>query len=319
MLGSMLCQRAHWDESWFARWEARFRDAAPVGGAFTPRHIRYHRKIWEWVAIAQALEERGLLAQGKRGGGFAVGREPLACLFASHGADILATDLGATTGSAQTWSEAGQHAASLDALHWPDLIDRASFDARVRFMPQDMRALNPAALGSFDFIWSSCSLEHLGTLEAGLQFVLRSTELLKPGGIAVHTTEFNLSAQHRTVSAGDNVIYRGRDIADLAHRLRGIGCAMERFDDFAGTAREDIEYDFPPYYEQGRQHIKLLLGGFVSTSCLLIITKGDYPAALPSIAALPLRADDQPPRSLASRARGLAGGLLRRVRALTGG
>ena len=287
-LTSMVCRRAHWDLPWFAQWNAYFADASPAGGSFLPENVQFHRKAWEWAAIVQALHERGMMAPGMRGCGFAVGREPLACLFAGQGVEVLATDLGAAEGSAQAWSTTGQHAASLDALYWPKLIDRPAFDARVRFMPQDMRALEPDKLGTHDFIWSSCSFEHLGGLEAGLQFVLRSTELLRPGGIAVHTTEFNLSSEDTTVATGDSVIYRRKDISALAHRLRLLGCGMERFDDFAGTAPEDLDYDYEPYYENGRQHIKMMMGGFVTTSCLLIITKGRYPAVLPSIRAMAL-------------------------------
>jgi hypothetical protein len=201
--------------------------------------------------------------------------------------EVVATDLGEQpNNTAKTWSAAGQHAASLDALYWPDLIGREDFDKRVRFMPQDMRALDVNQLGTFDFLWSSCSFEHLGDLEAGLQFVLRSTELLRPGGVAVHTTEFNVSSGDKTIDRGDSVIYREADIAALSHRLRLLGCGLVRFDPYAGTAVEDIEYDFPPYYSNGRQHVKLLLGGFISTSCLLIIVKGSYPAVLGSLGAV---------------------------------
>ena len=295
LLTSMVCRREHWDTPWFARWNAFFANAAPSGGSFLPNNLRYHRKVWEWAAIAQALEERGMLAQGRRGCGFAVGREPLACLFAGHGIEVMATDLAASEGNAQSWSQSGQHASNLDALYWPHLIDRPTFDAQVRFMPQDMRALEPARLGTYDFIWSACSLEHLGDLEAGMQFVLRSTEFLRPGGVAVHTTEFNLSSDEATVTHGGNVLYRRRDLASLASRLRLIGCGLERFDDFAGTAPEDIEYDYEPYYEHGREHVKLMISGFVSTSCLLIITKGRYPGVLPAMAGLPLAPDGAAP------------------------
>jgi hypothetical protein len=297
MLASTVCRRAHWDTPWFARWNAFFADAAPPGGSFLPNNLRYHRKVWEWAAIAQALDERDMLVPGRRGCGFAVGREPLACLFAKLGIDVMATDLGASEGAAQSWSRSGQHAVNLDALYWPHLVDRATFDARVRFMPQDMRALEPARLGTYDFIWSACSLEHLGTLEAGLQFVLRSTELLRPGGVAVHTTEFNVSSLVNTIAAGGNVLYRRSDLDSLAARLRLLGCGMEPFDDFPGTAPEDIEYDYEPYYEHGREHVKLMISGFVSTSCLLIITKGRYPGTLPAMAALPLSPDAAAPGS----------------------
>jgi SAM-dependent methyltransferase len=217
----MVCRRAHFDAPGFARWNPGHNaDSAPSvlrpPDVLRPLNaVVFHCKSWEWAAITQALDERGMLRAGRRGGGFAVGREPLTSRFAAMGAEILATDLGDMTASAD-WSATGQHAAGLEALYWPKLIDREAFEARVRFLPQDMRALDAAALGVFDFVWSSCSFEHLGNLEAGLRFVLDSMALLRPGGVAVHTTEFNLSSDDATVEAGTSVIYRRRDLAALA-------------------------------------------------------------------------------------------------------
>ena len=53
---------------------------------------RWHRKIWEYVMICQALWERGMLRAGRRGCGFGVGQEPLPALFASFGCEVLAAD-----------------------------------------------------------------------------------------------------------------------------------------------------------------------------------------------------------------------------------
>ena len=286
-LTSLVCRREHFDTGWYKRWATAFTGDAHQGAdlASGPDRPQFHRKNWEWAAVTEALAERDMLLPGRRGMGFAVGREPLASLFAAHGAEVLATDLAADDDQTSAWSDSGQHAASLDALHWPHLLDRSTFDSRVTFMPQDMRNLRTQGLGSFDFLWSACSFEHLGDLEAGLQFVLRSTELLKPGGIAVHTTEFNLSSLDQTLEDGNSVIYRRCDLASLEHRLRGIACAMEPLDAFGGTAMEDIEFDYAPFYQNGRQHVKLMLGGFVTTSVLLIIRKGRYPGGMPPLDA----------------------------------
>ncbi len=51
-----------------------------------------HRKMWEWLFIAEALRERGMLAAGRRGLGFGVGQDPLVALFAAEGCDVVATD-----------------------------------------------------------------------------------------------------------------------------------------------------------------------------------------------------------------------------------
>lgn len=67
--GSRACRQADFETPWFSYW-------AEALGA----HPAYHRKLWEVVYICQALHERGLLTEGRRGLGFGVGREPLACL-----------------------------------------------------------------------------------------------------------------------------------------------------------------------------------------------------------------------------------------------
>ena len=128
-------------------------------------------------------------------------------------------------------------------------------------------------------MWSSCSFEHLGSLEAGLRFVIEGMRLVKPGGFAVHTTEFNVSSNNDTMASGPSVIYRRRDIEDLGYALRSVGCALASPEFDAGTDRHDIEFDFPPYFYNNRKHIKLLLGPYISTSILLIIKKGAPPPA----------------------------------------
>jgi hypothetical protein len=44
----------------------------------------FNRKAWEFVFIAQALHERGILAKGKKRLGFAVGKELLPSLFTKY-------------------------------------------------------------------------------------------------------------------------------------------------------------------------------------------------------------------------------------------
>ena len=67
--------------------------------------------------------------------------------------------------------------------------DKDLYAKRASFIPVDMNPL-PAELlrGTFDFTWSSSSLEHVGTCELGLEFFLNAMSALKPGGIALHTT-----------------------------------------------------------------------------------------------------------------------------------
>jgi len=275
MLTSKVCCYADFFSDWYIRWAEALRLETAIRDT-DPEKRDTHRKLWEWCAIAEALRERGMLQAGRTGVGFAVGTEPLASAFAAEDVSILGTDLGTDQAG---WTSTNQYAASLEALYYEPVISREKFAANVRFQPADMNNVAVLAGQSFDFVWSSCSFEHLGSLEAGLRFVLDAMRLVKSGGIAVHTTEYNVSSNDDTMTSGPSVIYRRRDIEDLSYALRSVGCALERPEFDAGTHRHDIEFDFPPYFHNNRKHIKLLLGPYVSTSILLIIKKGAPPPA----------------------------------------
>ena len=94
------------------------------------------------------------------------------------------------------------------------------------FRPVDMNHV-PDDLGDFDFTWSSCALEHLGDLDSGIAFFLRQIDCLRPGGVGVHTTEYNVSSNAATVSKGHTVLYRRRDIEELAREVARRGHTMD--------------------------------------------------------------------------------------------
>jgi len=269
MLSSTVCRYEHFESDWYARWAGEIGYQIPV----TEEDKYSYRKIWEWAAVAETLSARGMLEPGRKGLGFAVGQEWLPGLFARRGVEVLATDLPIELSDGR-WSETGQHAETLEALFHPQHIDREAFERLVSFQPVDMNDLSALPNEGFDFLWSSCAFEHLGTLDAGLSFVESAMRLLKPGGIAVHTTEYNVSSNDGTITEGPNCIYRRRDLEDLDRRLRLIGAGIEAMDFDAGTHEYDLNYDVPPYFVPGRKHIKLAMDGHVCTSFLLVIRRG---------------------------------------------
>lgn len=222
-----------------------------------------------YAYITQALFERGMLMPGKRGLGFAVGHEPLPAQFASMGCQILATDLDTAHEQAKAWADSDQHAESLDVLNVRGICPPDVFDRSVSFRFVNMNAI-PSDLGQFDFVWSSCSLEHLGSLAHGEDFVMNSLRNLKPGGVAVHTTEFNVGSNFFTTKIGGAVIYRRRDIERLAKRIGQAGCSID-LDFTKGNLPIDTFVDLPPYTHE--KHLRLKLNGHIATSIGLIIEK----------------------------------------------
>lgn len=202
-----------------------------------------HRKQWEFCAIARVLRERGLLEPGRRGLGFAVGLEPLPALFRSLGVEVLATDQPATAEARSLWgADAGQLCLEPDRA-----VD-------MRHLPDD--------LGTFDFLWSAGSFEHIGGIDAGLDFVVAAMDCLRPGGVAVHTTEFNCGAGHLE---GEHLsLYRQGDFARLADRLAARGDRLLPI---------DWSLDDTPATEGALPHLKLRIGEFVTTSILIIAEK----------------------------------------------
>lgn len=263
---SSICQHSHFSSEWYARWVTNLGDQP---GVSLDRPGSY-RKLWEWAAILDGISSRGKMIEGAKGLGFAVGREPLSSIIAARGPSILASDLA----DGQDWATTNQHAASLEALYMEAEISRSLFDERVSFQNIDMADLSALPTGEFDFLWSSCALEHIRNLQDGLDFVVEAMRCLKPGGVAFHTTEFNVASNDETLIDGNMCIYRRRDIEQLDYMLRRNRCGLEQMDFSVGHHPYDLDYDFAPYMQNGRAHIKLELLGHITTSCLLIAHKG---------------------------------------------
>lgn len=234
--------------------------------------FRMHRKLWEYCFIAQALSERGFLTDGSRGLGFAVGQEPLPALFSKYGCKITATDLAFNQAREKGWVDSNQHASALEDLNKLNICPDKKFLENVTFQPVDMRRI-PASLKGFDFVWSSCSLEHLGSISQGMRFITNSLRCLKPGGVAVHTTEFNCSSNETTIENGPSVIFRQKDFEIVANLLRFHGHEIE-MDYSYGEKPFDLYVDKPPYLFD--KHLKLELEGYTSTSFGLIIRKATH-------------------------------------------
>lgn len=231
---------------------------------------KMHRKLWEFAFILDSLNNKNMLCSGKKGLGFAVGTEPLPSVLCNMGIEILATDLDFENANEKGWVNTNQHATNLEALNTKNLCDNLKFKELCKFENVDMNNI-PDSLMGFDFIWSACALEHLGSIELGLNYISNSLKCLKPGGIAVHTLEYNCSSNSDTIETGPTVLFRRQDIKRIVDVLGKEGHVVDKINFEDGSLPYDKYVDFPPY--DLNHHLKLKLGKYVATSLGLVIQK----------------------------------------------
>ena len=228
----------------------------------------FHRKLWEYAYILQALSEAGMMAPGRRGLGFGVGKEPLVAVMAQRGCEIVATDLDLEEATKQGWAPSGQYAATIEALNDRGICPPDRFAALVNYRIADMNKIDPDLVG-FDFVYSSCALEHVGSIELGLRFIKNSINCLRPGGTAVHTTEYNVLSNEATIDNQPTVLFRRQDIDRLAADLASQGHEIV-LNYNAGSGPFDRHIDVPPW---SGVHLKIQLEQYVTTSIGLIVKK----------------------------------------------
>ncbi|MCU0566996.1 MAG: class I SAM-dependent methyltransferase [Oculatellaceae cyanobacterium Prado106] len=144
------------------------------------------RKSWEFIQVYNGLQALGLLDGQTRAIGLGVGHEPLIYAFTHVCQSVIATDLY----DSQTWATASM---ATEQVYQQNLFEYGRDRLTVRHM--DMTQIEyPDA--SFDFVWSCCSIEHVHNFRQLHQVFAEIHRVLKPGGIAALTTEFNPTAQH---------------------------------------------------------------------------------------------------------------------------
>ena len=270
-LGSKPSTQMDMESEWVAHWCSQLK--VPV---------MFHRKLWELAYILQAAHDGDYLRAGARGLGFGCGTEPLASYFAGRGARVTITDLAPDDARSQDWSGSNQHASSLDDAFHPRLVSRDAFDALVDFRAVDMNAI-PDDLTGYDFCWSTCALEHLGSIANGLAFIENSLKTLRPGGTAIHTTELNVNPVGPTIDNWPTVLFQRQHFEQLTERLQAAGHRVAPLDFDPGSKPLDKFIDIPPWGDGAMGalsqrlgqagHLKVAIDGFVTTCFGIIVTK----------------------------------------------
>ena len=241
-----------------------------------------HRKYWEYAYVLQALFDGGHIVAGQRGLGFGCGVEPIPSYLAVEGVFVTMTDLPPEDSRAAGWSTNNEYATTLEHARATHLADRDTFERQVELRYLDMNAM-PGDLAGYDFCWSICALEHLGSIRRGLDFVHKSLGTLRPGGTAVHTLEFNCNSKGPTIDDWITVLFQQKHIEQLAEELRSEGHMVAPLDFHLGDRPMDQFIDLPPWHDGSKgplsewlgqsYHLKVAVDGFAATCFGLIITK----------------------------------------------
>lgn len=229
------------------------------------QNFEYHRKQWEHIYTLRILEQFGLIGKDASGCGFDCGGEPIVAYMAHRGSRVLATGVKPSDGGAGS-----DGSLDIEDFFYPGICDWKDFSARVTIREVDMKA-PPASLGKFDFVWSSCAIERLGSLGNGMDFVVKAMDFVRPGGVAVHTTQLNIDSNRRTLESPTLSLFRWKDIDRLVKRLEARGHRVLTPKRDRGDRELDRYVDAPPY---SRRHVKLQVEGFSVTSLGLTIVAG---------------------------------------------
>lgn len=232
----------------------------------------YNRKTWEFAQVIQATWQAGRL-YNSRAISFGSGIEPLPSWFALMDSTVLITDVKpANERLRNQWVQTGQHCGGdVMRCYKPNVCpDKSMFKKNASFRYVDMRAI-PSDLRGFDVCWSMGSLEHLGSPEAGLDFIVNSLDVLKPGGIAVHTTEYNKQPPNERLDIVDTVFYGAADLIALRDKLEAAGhkvapLILNPGDGWLDKLVTPVECSDP--------HVSFAWNGIVVTSAVMVIQKG---------------------------------------------
>jgi SAM-dependent methyltransferase len=242
------------ESPWTRYWSAQLKE----------RHT-IHRRVWEYAFVLQALAHAGKLRPGMKGLELGSGN-PVASYLASKGCEIVAVD---------------SRELLPDQIFRDALLDRGTFDSRVRTRVVNFSAM-PRDLRDFDFCWSVGKLQHVGSLSRGMSLIENVVDALKPGGVMVHTTEFNFAIPDQTIDNWGTVLFQRRHFEEVAQRLEKKGCRVLPLDFNVGAGALDRFIDVPPFempteelkdWSRDVMHIKVSLDGFPCTSFGLVAVR----------------------------------------------
>jgi len=236
---------------------------------------RYHRKLWEFAYIMQALHAADALKKGARVLVLGADQQPAPSYLAAKGAEVLVAQ-----GQDQPAPGPGG-----DPLFYDELATKAAFAKQVVRRAVDLSAL-PDDLAGFDACVCIAAATARGSVRAGVDFMKGLPDTLKPGGVAVCMADFNYADDERTLDNWGSVLFQRRHFEEVAAAWRDQGHEVTPLDFNVGYMALDRFIDIPPFdvsrteaqaglWRDGWQaaHLKTAVDGFAATSFGMVVRR----------------------------------------------
>ncbi len=230
---------------------------------------RFHRKQWEFATVFHVLKSLGLLEPTNSALSMGGGKERLSYAVASRIKHLFITDLY----DAQTmWDCARtEDPERFIKSDMPFPVD----PSRLSALRMDMRKLEfPDA--SFDFCYSSCAIEHIGSDKDFQSHLKEVNRVLKEGGIYVFTTELHYGPE--LIVAPNNYIFS----ASYLNYLFSQSPLLPESEFDANLTPHRTNYPVPvtldisilgSYLSDSYPHLQLLAGKHPFSSALFVLRK----------------------------------------------
>lgn len=219
----------------------------------------FHRKAWEFTQAVYGLRKLKRLSADAVALGIGSGHEHILYFLANKVKEVVATDL-------YEGSFADKEASPLMVTH-PDMFSPFHYRKdHLRVLVMDAMNLDfPDS--NFDFVFSFSSIEHFGGHAEAIKALGEMYRVLKPGGVAVISTELILNRLGKTEG-----FFRMRDVEPVFLNATGFDLVGGKIDDGMEKrfVRNPMEF---PYEASGEPCVVLRKGLTLFTSILLFLQK----------------------------------------------
>jgi len=210
------------------------------------------RKSWENFILSYGFKRLRCFGNEKIALGLGCLREPLIFLLANYFGHVYATDIAYYP--SKFW---GKHNYTPEQIY---RFNKIPYDrARLTVMPMDMKHIEFED-NTFDVIWSSSSVEHIGELPDILQCFKEIKRTLKVGGVCGMTTEWNLEPTNEIIKFG-NILYFDNNVLEIIEKEVGL-LVVEPVNTYQSSNPKNLE----PEYLRGRTHFPSRPVNFTSAS-----------------------------------------------------